>query len=271
MPARAMKSVSHKALHVDYSGKGRPLVLLHGWGMHGGVFKTLAAQLARHHYVAAVDLPGHGESDSYAQFADLSQHGSYLVGQLHQLFADKVTLIGWSLGGLLAQSIAMQYPQYVENLVLICSTPCFMQRDDWSCAMDAQALHGFAAELCRDYPATLSRFLSLQFLGAQHQKETLRRARELVFTRPPPRTDMLQQGLRLLESADLRADLAAIECPTLIINGERDTLVPPAAGQYLAQTLGRGRLVILKGAGHAPFLSQPDTFMYFLDRFLHEH
>ena len=271
MQSRAMKPVSHSTLHVDYYGEGRPFVLLHGWGMHGGVFKPLAEHLAQHNSVAAVDLPGHGASDSYAQFAELSQHSAYLVDQLASLFQDRVTLVGWSLGGLLAQYIAMQYPQYVEQLILLCSTPCFRQREDWSCAIEDKALQGFAADLLHDYPATLSRFLSLQFMGAQHQKESLRRARELVFARPQPRTDMLQQGLHLLESSDLRAQLGAIHCPTLIINGERDTLVPPTAGQYLAEKLDDARSVIIKGAGHAPFLSHSNTLNYFLDRFFHEH
>lgn len=271
MQSRAMKSVSPSALYVDSYGEGRPIILLHGWGMHGGVFKPLAEHLARDNGVTAVDLPGHGESESYAQFAELSQHSGYLVAQLANLFQDGVTLVGWSMGGLLAQSIAMQYPQYVEKLILLCSTPCFTRRADWSCAIDGKTLQGFAADLVRDYPGTLSRFLSLQFMGAQNQKETLRRARELAFARPQPRLEMLQQGLQLLESSDLRPQLGAIRCPTLIINGERDTLVPPTAGQYLAEKLDDARSVIIKGAGHAPFLSHSNTLNYFLDRFIHEH
>ena len=79
-------------LHVEMYGEGRPVVLLHGWGMHAGVFKPLAEQLARSNTVAAVDLPGHGESASYNQFADLSQHSGYLVKQLSDLFQQGVTL-----------------------------------------------------------------------------------------------------------------------------------------------------------------------------------
>lgn len=258
-------------VHVDIDGRGQPVVLLHGWGMHGGVFQPLAAQLAATHAVARVDLPGHGESAGYEQFADINQHADYLVTQLSNLFHDGVLLMGWSMGGLLAQAIAVRHPQYIKKLVLLCSTPCFRQQANWRCAIDDDVLTDFAGSLVRDYAGTLSRFLALQFMGAQNPKDNLRRARELVFARPQPRRDMLQQGLRLLESCDLRDQLKAIRCPTLIINGEHDTLVPTAAAQYLAEHVVNARCVIIKSAGHAPFLSHSATVNFFLERFIHEH
>jgi pimeloyl-[acyl-carrier protein] methyl ester esterase len=261
----------HSGVHVDSYGEGHSLVMLHGWGMHAGVFQPLAEHLAHFNRVTAVDLPGHGQSDSYVHFADLPRHAEYLVEQLSGMLQQGVTLLGWSLGGLLAQYIALQYPQHVNKLILLCSTPCFSRRADWTCAIDDAVLQSFAADLMRDYPATLSRFLSLQFMGAQNQKQTLRRARELVFSRPQPQTEMLQQGLQLLVSTDLRAQLRGIRCPTLVINSERDTLVPPAAGQYMAEQLAYARFILIKGAGHAPFLSHAATLNYFLDRFIYEH
>lgn len=271
MRNQSMIEPRRAALHVEIYGTGRPVVFLHGWGMHGGVFKPLGEHLARVNTVAAVDLPGHGESARYDQFADLAQHCGYLVEQLSGLLQEGVTLVGWSLGGLLAQAIAVEYPQYVDKLVLLCSTPCFRRREDWSCAMESGVLAGFAADLMRDYQTTLSRFLGLQFMGAQNQKENLRRARELVFARPQPLRDMLQQGLHLLETTDLRQQLHAIRCPTLIINAERDSLVPSCAGQYLVENLPNARCVIIKSAGHAPFLSHSRLVTNFLDRFIHEH
>ena len=266
-----MKAPVYSVLHVERYGQGRPVVLLHGWGMHAGVFQPLGEQLAQQYAVAAVDLPGHGDSAGYDQFADLSQHAAYLVEQLSNLFEQGVTLLGWSLGGLLAQFIALRYPKCINNLVLLCSTPCFRQREDWACAIEDDVLTTFANDLVQDYPGTLSRFLALQFMGAQKQKENLRRARDLVFSRPQPRRDMLQQGLQLLKTVDLRPHLHEIHCPTLIINGERDSLVPTPAAQYMAETLPDARCVILKGAGHAPFLSHQANVNYFLERFLHEH
>lgn len=266
-----MMAHAYPPLYAEVIGNGRPVVMLHGWGMHSGLFKPLAHHLASSHSVALVDLPGHGESAAYEHFADLSRHANYLVTQLSSLFAQGVTLVGWSLGGLLAQAIALAYPQYVRQLILVCSTPCFVQRTDWSCAVEVQVLQRFATDLQHDIQATLTRFLALQFMTGQNPKENLRRARDLLLTRPQPRPDVLQQGLHLLESSDLRAQVRAITCPTLIVNAEHDTLVPAAAAQFLAETIPGGRCVIVKGAGHAPFLSHANIVNSFLDRFIHEH
>lgn len=259
------------SLYVARFGQGRPVVLLHGWGMHGGVFQPVAEQLARQHTVLAVDLPGHGESSAYARFAELPEHAAYIVEQLAGVFREGAVLLGWSLGGLLAQAIAMQYPQYVTRLILMCSTPCFQRRDDWTCGVDDKVLAAFGKDLQRDYRATLSRFLALQFMGGQKRQENLRKARALLFARPQPQAAMLQQGLRLLETADTRAQLDRIRCPTLVLNGERDTLVSPLAGQYLAEHVADGCCVIIKGAGHAPFLSHSDKLIHFLHGFMHAH
>jgi len=271
MQYRAMITATQSRLHVEYLGQGQPVVLLHGWGMHTGIFAPLATQLAHRHTVAAVDLPGHGESEAFEQFANITRLSDYLVSQMSALLREGVILVGWSMGGLLAQSIAAQYPAYVKKLVLLSSTPCFTQRDDWQFAMDHSALSVFAGDLLQDFAGTLSRFLALQFKGAQDPKENLRRARALVFTRPQPRAQTLQQGLQLLDNTDLRRQLKQITCPTLVINGERDTLVPSASARYLSEQVTHGRCVILKGAGHAPFLSHPQAVTYFMERFVHEH
>lgn len=256
------------ALHIECAGQGTPLVMLHGWGMHAGVFRPLLETLADRYQVLAIDLPGHGLSESFAGFADLPAHADYLLQNIRRITSARVVLFGWSLGGLLAQFIAAKFPKDVSLLVLIAATPCFTRRADWAVGMAQATLARFTGELLADYRATLSRFLALQFFGADEQRDSLRRARELVFARPAPQTDTLQQGLELLEQTDLREILGSIACPTLLLNGERDTLVPSTAARFMVEQLPRGRSVILKGAGHAPFLSHPHTFNQHLQRFL---
>ncbi|MEJ2361806.1 MAG: pimeloyl-ACP methyl ester esterase BioH [Gammaproteobacteria bacterium] len=258
-------------LHVEVTGEGRPIVLLHGWGMHAGVFQDLSEQLAPRHRMLAVDLPGHGESEVFDQFNDLAKLTAHIIEQLLPLVQTGFTLLGWSLGGLLAQAMAIRYPQYINKLVLLCSSPLFQRRDDWPHAVEADVLRSFAAELQRDYRGTLARFLALQFLGSENQKETLRRARTLLFARPQPDPATLEQGLQLLNHTDLRQQLSQIQCPVLVLNAEHDTLVPPGAGRYLAEHVANGRAVIIKGAGHAPFLSHRQILTNFLERFLDEY
>ena len=104
------------AMHVDdYGGSGAPVLFLHGWGMHGGMWGGALAELAKQTRVLAVDLPGHG----YSVGRDLSRHGGdvrinpdlhALVDQLATQFSgpEPLTVCGWSLGGQLALRWAMQ-------------------------------------------------------------------------------------------------------------------------------------------------------------------
>ena len=259
------------ALHMETMGSGTPVVLLHGWGMHAGVFSPLSAHLMQTYRAVAVDLPGHGESAAFEQFAELERLADYTVKQLLPVLESGAVVLGWSLGGLLAQAMAIAYPQYISKLVLICSTPRFVLADDWRYGLRPEVLEAFADDLRKDDASTLSRFLSLQFFGSADQKVRLREARKLLLARPRAQSSALAQGLSLLMRSDLRSRLGEISCPALVINAEHDTLVPAAAGQYLAEQVADGRCVIIRGAGHAPFLSHTAGVTHFLDQFLNEY
>jgi pimeloyl-[acyl-carrier protein] methyl ester esterase len=180
-------------------------------------------------------------------------------------------LVGWSLGGLLAQFMAMQYPGAVSKLILLNSTPSFRRRADWPFALDDALLTRFATDLSDDTRGTLLRFLALQFLGTPHEKDDLRQARKLLLARPVPGRETLQQGLQLLRDCDLRAQLTRIQVPVLSIAGEHDRLVPTSASVYLAEQVGNGRAQIIRGAGHAPFLTHTMTVSRLLESFIHEY
>ena len=255
-------------LHVDSSGSGVPLVMLHGWGMHGGMWGSAAKHLARHVRVMAVDFPGHGHSRG--QKKGNAELLDSIVDELSAQFNEPITVCGWSLGGQIALRWAMRHPQQVNRLVLVASTPCFVQRLDWPCAMAAETLHEFSAALLNNYRPTLKRFAALQVRGSEHERELLADFREHLFSRGEPDRAALIGGLAILRDTDLRAVLPQITQPALVMAGERDMLTPPAASAYLAETLADARLVEIKGAAHAPFLSHPDIFVEHLMGFMHE-
>lgn len=257
------------SLHVEVTGRGEPLVLLHGWGMHGGIWAEVAKELAQHFKVHVVDLPGHGYSEKDNAGSPVFILDS-VVNELAARLTDSVGLLGWSLGGMVAQRWAAHKPEQVQKLVLVASTPCFANRADWTCGMPSETLEMFSAELERDYAATLRRFLALQVRGSEGERELLAVLRERLFSRGEPDLDALRGGLEILRSADLRALLPQIGQPALVIAGERDKITPPQASRYLAQMLPDARLIEVKGAAHAPFLSHPQVFVEHLKSFLHE-
>jgi pimeloyl-[acyl-carrier protein] methyl ester esterase len=92
--------------------------------------------------------------------------------------------------------------------------------------------------------------------------------RAQLFARGEPSPRVLASGLALLQSADLRAEVGAIDQPTLVVAGSRDTLTPPAAGAWLAATLPHALFASIDGSAHTPFLSHREAFEAALDEFL---
>lgn len=282
------------SLHVDqyeYAGTGdcgSPLLLIHGWGMHGGMWSGVAKKLARHFRVMAVDLPGHGYSvnsargkvqDARVKEQDFAcplnlESSSFvldsIVDELSAQFDEPLAVCGWSLGGQVALRWALRHPQQVERLVMVSSTPCFVRLDDWKHALSVEILQEFADNLQHHYALTLKRFLALQMRGSEQERAWLTVLREGLFSRGEPDLASLQSGLEILRGSDLRSALPDVKQAMLVLAGERDTLIPQQAAQYLASNTPNGRLAVIGGAAHAPFLSHPDEFVRHVVNFLNE-
>ncbi|MGN2254092.1 pimeloyl-ACP methyl ester esterase BioH [Frateuria sp. GZRe12] len=236
-------------LHIDTFGDGtQPLVLLHGWAMHGGVFAPLVEALATQCTLYVVDLPGHGHSRACGLPLE-----PRAIAQAIAAATPPAPWLGWSLGGLVALTAALDMPTQVRGLAMLCATPRFVRGADWPHGSDAALVHQLATDLETDYHATLERFLALEAMGSADPKAELRRLRAEVFERGEPELRVLQEGIGLLERSDLRARLPQLAVPSVWIAGRRDRLVPPAAMAWSAERCG-GRFVEIQGAGHAPFI-----------------
>lgn len=253
-------------IHVESSGHGPPLVLLHGWAMHAGIWGGLAAALGKQHRVHAVDLPGHGHSTPLSPFTTEA-----IVHALDTAFAgtpEPLDVLGWSLGGQIALAWALARPARVARLALVCTTPRFVAGDDWEHAMSGATLTRFGDELAVAWKATVLRFLTLQLRGSEHGHAALAMLRRELFARGEPSRPMLREALALLAAVDLRAAVGRVAQPALVVAGDRDMLTPHAAGQWLAAAMPNARLVTIEGAAHAPFLSHPVEFARVLGGFL---
>ena len=143
-------------------GQGPEIVLLHGWGMNAGVWEPFLPLL--HDYqVTLVELPGHGNSP----WNDSDVTLQHWVQKVLDVAPERATWCGWSLGGQVAQLAAMQEPDRVSALVLLSSTPRFVQGPGWQHAVQQQVFHQFGEQLLEDTESTLQRFLSLQVRGSE--------------------------------------------------------------------------------------------------------
>jgi len=264
--------LSEKKLNIEVEGSGPPVVLIHGWGMHAGIFRPIVEQLKDRFTFYLIDLPGHGDSTVTADLSELDSLTELITKEIQQLtnrkISSKISLLGWSLGGLIAQRMAALYPEFVRKLILVSSSACFANKHDWNDGIDAAILEQFSAELGNNYQQTLDRFLAVQFMGSAKPKEHLKLARKLIAMKTTPKTSALQQGLDLLKKTDLRAGLSAIKCPCLLLSGDRDTLIPTRAIRFIGSQIPQARCYLFKGASHAPFLTHSVAFNHNLEQFL---
>lgn len=249
-------------LHADTSGAGPDVVLVHGWGWHGGVWDEVVRGLARTHRVWVPDLPGHGHSRGVPAPSELEP----MLNALSHCVPPGATWIGWSLGGSMALAAALR--GLAERLVLVATTPRFVRHDAWECAWPREAFEHFCGEVDVDPKPALERFASLHLGEARRDLALLRRLRAELFCRGVPSKAGLRAGLELLRGTDLRSRLGQIDVPALVLHGDADQVVPQAAGEYLAQALPQGRFESLPGAGHGLPLSDADLISRAIRNFL---
>ncbi len=250
-------------MHIETLGSGPPLVLIHGWAMHGGLFAPLSERLAQHFCVHLVDLPGHGHSRAAGGSLTLDGCAAELAERLPD-----AAWLGWSLGALVALRVVASAAARANGLIAVCGSPRFVRSGDWPHAVDADLFQGFGRELAEDYPRAIDRFLALEAHGSEHMRDELRQLRSRVFERGEPDPQVLIDGLAILESSDLRASLPTLALPALWIAGRRDRLVPWAAMQAAAQSMPNGQFLRIEGGGHAPFLMHADELALAIHGFL---
>lgn len=236
-------------MFIDVQGQGPDLVLIHGWAMHGGIFAPLTQILASNFRLHIVDLPGHGRSRNSGESIEPSACAQELATKV-----PRAIWIGWSLGGLVALQAALDLGN-VRGLVEIASSPRFIAGPDWPHATSHEAFEQFEIGLRDDYRGIIERFLALEALGSKDAQAVSRELRAKAFEYGEPDLAVLEQGMRVLETVDMRSRLAALKTPSLWIAGKRDRIVQAPAMRWAAQEC-RGTFVEID-SGHAPFISHP--------------
>lgn len=250
-------------IHIASIGTGQNLVLLHGWGMHGAVWQPIVKRLSKHFTLHLVDLPGMGLSRPIEPF-----HLHAVAEKVAEMLPANADIVGWSLGGQVAMRIALDRPDMVRRVVLVGATPSFVNKKDWQVGISSEIFKNFADNVNADYHNTMTQFLTLQCMGSKDARSTVKLLRSKFAERPVPTTQTLQKALNILLETDLRAEVANLRKPTLLIHGDRDTLAPVQAAHWMMQNLPLGYLRVMAGASHAPFLSHQEQFIDAVIQFL---
>jgi 2-succinyl-6-hydroxy-2,4-cyclohexadiene-1-carboxylate synthase len=259
-------------LHVALSGKGAPLVLLHGFTGSGETWAPLRAPLGAAHATIAIDLPGHGRSSAPGEPAryGLARLAADLARALDALAVDRVALLGYSMGGRAALRFALHHPDRVAALVLESTSPGIADpaRRAERLASDAELADVIERDGIR---AFVERWEKLPMWESQRALPAATRAR-LRAQREANSPSGLANSLR---GAGAGVDepvldrLSTLDVPTLLVAGALDT--PYAAlGRAMAQALPAAQLTVVPEAGHAVHLEQPEAFVGAVTAFLRE-
>jgi len=241
------------------------LVLLHGWGLHSIVWDDVMPALLETFRVTVIDLPGMGQSPLPSEDYTLD----FISAHIETVLPQKFHLLGWSLGGLVALTLAAKIPERIQTLILVACSPKYVVADDWPAAMPAAILDKFSEVYAEDNEGTLIRFLALNAKGSMTMKDDIKKLKDILFFCGLPAPRALREGLGILRDSDLRSTLAALPMPSLMVFGEQDHIVPVAVSTEVEARRYPVKTSVIKGVSHVPFISAPDIFVKALNDFWH--
>jgi pimeloyl-[acyl-carrier protein] methyl ester esterase len=235
------------------------MVFLHGWGQSKQIWHR---QMERFPDATFLNLPGHG---------GVKESNDWIETIAKQLPESPTILVGWSLGGIVAMQLALQYPDKVAGLVLVSTTPSFCNRQGWEQGCDNELFDAFESGVKSNSPKTMSRFFALMLRGNDISRSQYNQlAKEVIDKASPPSTATLEKGLNHLASTDLRKDMQGIAQPALVVHGQDDVIVPVAAGEWITEALPHAESHLFDTCGHAPFLMQSNQFNEILESWCHK-
>lgn len=246
-------------------GRGPVLLLIHGmFGDHLD-WEPVLELLPQHHRVLAVDLPGFGESGKPDRAYTAEFFVAVLVDLLNRLQVDRATVLGNSFGGLVALHMARACPERVERLILVSSLREFPEEERAAARQrfSQEALLALTPEANRQMFATI-----FAQAGPVQERYFAKQNAKLKRADYPDYTRSLVRSIDTALTAYSPALLAEIRCPTLLLWGDKDNVIPVEVARQALPRLAQAELVVLPGGGHALQLDVPEAFVRAVEEFL---
>ncbi len=265
-----------EAAYVDIGEEGddRPIVFVHGLSGQWQNWLENLPRFAQDRRVVAVDLPGFGISEMpREEEISIEFYGAWLEELCEHLDLGPVVLVGNSMGGFVCAETAITHPDRVERMLLLSSAGI----SSASAFQPAVILVGKVAGLIVSSTATRMRSIP--------RRSPLRRLALLVVARHPSRLapDLVYEGfmkgagkpafydgLMACVRYDFRERLPQVACPTVIVWGEKDMILPVEDADAFVSMIPGARRILFKDTGHVPMAERPSTFNAALDEFLHD-
>lgn len=225
-------------------GEGPPLLLINGIGAHTAMWEPLE-QVLEGFRIIEFDLPGAGQSDVPWKPISIPRVAQLATSVLDRFGIDRADVLGYSMGGIVAQQLAADAPERVRRLVLVATTPGV-----GSVYGDRKALLNIATPLRYLNPSLYEMSIGSLVGGrARHDAAWVAEQGKLRLKHAPSLRGYLGQLLSVSTWSGLPL-LDRVTQPTLVLAGDDDPLTPVANGMLLAYNLPQGRLIVCPGEGH---------------------
>ncbi len=248
-------------MHYEVYGRGKPVILLHGWLGSWGLWQETMSFLGRYYRTYALDFWGFGESGKKRETYAVQDFVSLVDQFMEQLGIASAPLVGHSMGGTVSLSVAIKYPQRVNKVVVVGSP---IVGSSLALPLKLAGYRGVA-------------FLLFNMMGAFRFAV---RAASPMICRDERFADMMDRDLSrtTLESfllsiaslrrTDLRPMLGQIQVPVMGMYGDRDVIVHPRQWEPMKKGIAQAQVERFPAAGHFPMLEEPQTFGERLKAFL---
>lgn len=237
----------------EVTGSGEDVVLIHGWACDYRYMHTIAKMLESKYQVTNVNLAGVGDS----QWSDNINSIHDFADALMDTLPEKAILIGWSFGGLVAQSIAARYPERVERLILVGSAPRFIEDDNWPGVPKPGFKAAFVANTNEDFIAFMTEYYNNEFGGKT--PDNYHAIMKVLTDYVPFTFEVLHKGIDICDNADLRQEYQQISCPIDFILGDTDPSVIVDFDKVKALN-PKANMHYIKGAQHMMMWTHPVEF-----------
>lgn len=261
------------SIHYQDLGKGKPVVLIHGWPLDHQMWDYQSSALTDAGFrVISYDRRGFGKSDKPLDGYDYDTLSDDLAALINELALEDAAIVGFSMGGgEVVKYFSRHGGKGVSKAVLISSiAPYMLQTEDNPDGVPQEKIDEITAGLIDDRPGFLTTFTK-QFYGVGLLNKPVSSARlsnDLTVAMQATLKSTLSCA-KSFSSTDLRSDIRAVNVPTLIIHGDEDATVPiKATGEQAAQFLPDAEFIIYQGEPHGLFVTAKDQLSADLITFL---
>lgn len=244
-------------LYYERHGAGEPLLLITGFGLSARIFEPLLGPYAERFECILYDHRGSGRSQTPLRPTSMPELAADAARLLDELGIESAHVYGASMGGMVAQELALRFPERVRGLVLGCTSP----GGPWAIRPTLAELGALAGAMTGAFREPGRPILGSALFSPEFRREHPERVRELLklFAAHRARPHGVAWHWWASVYHDTVARLGQVQAPTLVMHGERDGLAPIGNARLLAERIPDAELAIVPRAGHAYALEEPEA------------